>query len=84
MGVAPLVFGLIFVGVFLAVEGLYLLAFGRAARRNAKVNRRLMMLEKGGDPLEVLSQLRKERERHVNASGTPLLAGIFDKAALVS
>ncbi|SFJ03505.1 type II secretion system F family protein [Albimonas pacifica] len=81
MGVAPLVFGLIFVGVFLAVEGLYLLAFGRSARRNAKVNRRLMMLEKGDDPLEVLSQLRKERERHVNASGTPLLAGIFEKAA---
>ncbi|WP_339947735.1 type II secretion system F family protein [uncultured Albimonas sp.] len=81
MGVAPLVFGLIFVGVFLAVEGLYLLAFGRSARRNSKVNRRLMMLEKGEDPLEVLSQLRKERERHVSASGTPLLAGIFEKAA---
>ncbi|MDF2234426.1 type II secretion system F family protein [Albimonas sp. CAU 1670] len=81
MSVAPLVFALIFIGVFLAVEGLYLLAFGRSARRNAKVNRRLMMLEKGDDPLEVLSQLRKERERHVNASGTPLLAGIFEKAA---
>lgn len=81
MGVAPLVFAIIFIGVFLAVEGLYLLAFGRAARRNSKVNRRLMLLEKGDDPLEVLSQLRKERERHVSAASAPLLAGIFDKAA---
>ena len=81
MAVAPLVFGIIFIGVFLAVEGLYLLAFGQAARRDTKVNRRLMMLEKGEDPMEVLTQLRKEHERHVNAASTPLLAGIFDKAA---
>ncbi|MAS43710.1 MAG: pilus assembly protein TadB [Rhodobacteraceae bacterium] len=81
MAVAPLVFIAIFVGIFLAVEGVYLLAFGRSARRDAKVNRRLTLLEKGEDPMEVLTQLRKERERHINAANAPLVASLFDKAA---
>ena len=81
MGASAFVFIAVFVGIFLAVEGLYLLAFGRAARRDAKVNRRLMLLDKGDDPLEVLTQLRKERERHVSASAAPLVASLFEKAA---
>lgn len=81
MAVAPLIFVAIFVGIFLAVEGVYLLAFGRSARRDAKVNRRLTLLEKGDDPMEVLTQLRKERERHINAANAPLVASLFDKAA---
>lgn len=81
MAVAPLVFIAIFIGIFLAVEGIYLLAFGRSARRDAKVNRRLDLLEKGDDPMEVLTQLRKERERHISAANAPLVASLFDKAA---
>ncbi|MEO0679747.1 MAG: type II secretion system F family protein [Pseudomonadota bacterium] len=83
MGISsePLVFAIIFVGVLLAVEGLYLLAFGRAARQGRKVNRRLQLLDGGSDPLQVLEQLRKERERHVSASGTPFLSALFEKAA---
>lgn len=81
MSVEPFVFAVIFVGVLLAVEGLYLLAFGRAAKRDSKVNRRLDMLDKGQDPMEVLSQLRKEHERHVSAARAPMVSSLFDKAA---
>ncbi len=77
----PLLFALIFVGVLVAVEGLYLLAFGRSARQGRKVNRRLDLLDQGVDVMEVLHQLRKERERHVNASTMPLFSALFDKAA---
>ncbi len=77
----PILFALIFVGVLVAVEGLYLLAFGRSARQGRKVNRRLELLDKGVDVMEVLHQLRKERERHVNASTMPLFSSLFDKAA---
>jgi len=77
----PILFALIFVGVLVAVEGLYLLAFGRSARQGRKVNRRLELLDKGVDVMEVLHQLRKERERHVNASTMPLFSALFDKAA---
>ena len=77
----PLVFALIFVGVLVAVEGLYLLTFGRAARQGRKVNRRLQLLDQGADAMEVLTQLRRERERHVDATSLPLLATLFEKAA---
>lgn len=77
----PVVFALIFIGVLIAVEGLYLLMFGRAARQGRKVNRRLDLLDKGSDPMEVLEQLRRERERHVSASGTPFISSLFEKAA---
>lgn len=77
----PILFALIFVGVLVAVEGLYLLAFGRSARQGRKVNRRLELLDQGVDVMAVLHQLRKERERHVNASTMPLFSALFDKAA---
>lgn len=77
----PLVFALIFVGVLVAVEGLYLLAFGRSARQGRKVNRRLQLLDQGADAMEVLTQLRKERERHVDATSVPFLSILFEKAA---
>jgi tight adherence protein B len=63
------------------VEGLYLLAFGRAAKRDSKLNRRLELLDKGQDPMEVLAQLRKEHDRHVSASGLPFVSVLFEKAA---
>ena len=77
----PIVFIVVFVGVLAAVEGLYLLTFGKAARQGRKVNRRLELLDRGVDAMEVLEQLRKERDRHVNATSTPLFSALFDKAA---
>lgn len=77
----PLIFALVFIGVLLMVEGLYLLAFGKASRQASKVNRRLMLLEKGADPQEVLSQLRKEREQHLSFATIPLMSTLFKKAS---
>ena len=81
MSFEPLIYALIFVGVLLMVEGVYLLFFGRAQKREKKLNRRLELLEKGSDPEEVLSQLRKEREQHLGYGSVPLLSPLFEKAA---
>ena len=62
MSAEPIIYGLIFVGVLVLVEGLYLVAFGKSISLNSKVNRRLEMLEKGARREEVLDKLRKEIE----------------------
>lgn len=77
----PLIFAFIFLGVLLMVQGLYLLAFGKSARLDSKVNRRLTLLEKGGDAEEVLTQLRKEHEQHLGLSSVPVMSPLFEKAA---
>ncbi len=81
MSIEPLIFAFVFIGVLLMVEGLYLLAFGKSVRQNSKVNRRLQLLDKGADPEEVLSQLRKEREQHLGVNSIPLMAPLFERAA---
>ena len=53
----PIIYALIFVGVLLMVEGLYLIAFGKTLKREKKVNRRLTLLQEGRDTEEVLSIL---------------------------
>ncbi|MEL6126856.1 MAG: pilus assembly protein TadB, partial [Pseudomonadota bacterium] len=64
MSFEPLIYALIFVGVLLMVEGIYLLIFGSSVRLESKVNRRLELLEKGEDPEQVLETLRQERDQH--------------------
>ena len=59
----PILYAMIFIGVLMIVEGIYLLIFGKTHSRESSVNRRLQLLEKGGDREEVLVQLRKERAR---------------------
>ena len=81
MSFEPLIFVIIFVGVLLMVQGLYLLAFGKSARLDSKVNRRLTLLEKGADAEEVLTQLRKEHEQHLGLSSVPIMSPLFEKAA---
>ncbi|MBN2906086.1 MAG: type II secretion system F family protein [Rhodobacteraceae bacterium] len=76
----PIIYGLIFVAVLALVEGLYLTVFGKSISLNAKVNRRLEMLEKGAGREQVLEQLRKEMHQHMNAKGIPLYAILADKA----
>ena len=54
-----LVYGAIFVAVFLFVEGIYLAAFGRSIKLNSRVSRRLDLLQKtGGSREQVLEQLQ--------------------------
>jgi len=81
MSVQPLIFALIFVGIFFMVEGLYLAFFGKSVRMNSKVNRRLQLLQSGESHEEVLETLRREREQHRGKRGIPLLAPLSAKAA---
>ena len=76
----PLIYGAIFVGVLLLVEGLYLTVFGRSISLNRRVNRRLVLLQKGTRRDEVLEQLRKEMSQHLRSRRLPLYALLADRA----
>lgn len=75
-----LIYGLIFVGVVVLVEGVYLTVFGRSISLNNRVNRRLEMLDKGTRREEVLEQLRKEMLQHGKARSIPLYSLLASKA----
>ncbi|MEL7258958.1 MAG: type II secretion system F family protein [Pseudomonadota bacterium] len=76
----PIIYGLIFVGVLVLVEGLYLTVFGRSISLNNRVNRRLEMLDKSGNREEVMEKLRKEMEQHLKARKIPLYSILSNKA----
>jgi tight adherence protein B len=76
----PLIYALIFIGVLVLVEGVYLTVFGRSISLNNRVNRRLEMLEQGARREEVMETLRKEMQQHMKARGVPLYAVLADKA----
>jgi len=75
-----IVYGLIFVGVFVLVEGVYLTVFGKSISLNSRVNRRLEMLDKGAKREDVLEQLRKEMKQHAENRGIPLYSVLAEKA----
>ncbi|MEM9583422.1 MAG: type II secretion system F family protein [Pseudomonadota bacterium] len=76
----PLLYGIIFVAVLMMIEGLYLVVFGKSISLNSKVNRRLDMIQKGGNREKVLEQLRKEMNQHMKSGGIPLYSMLADKA----
>ncbi len=76
----PVIYALIFIGVLLMVEGLYLVAFGKTLRREKKVNRRLSLLQEGRDTEEVLSILRQERETHERTRRVPVIGVLAEQA----
>ena len=80
MSAEPIIYGLIFIGVLVLVEGLYLVAFGKSISLNSRVNRRLEMLEKGARREEVLDKLRKEMQQHMNAKSIPLYSLLSERA----
>jgi tight adherence protein B len=80
MSVEPIIYGLIFIGVLVLVEGIYLVAFGKSISLNSRVNRRLEMLEKGARREEVLEQLRKEMRQHMDSKSIPLYSLLSEKA----
>ncbi|MEM6634265.1 MAG: type II secretion system F family protein [Pseudomonadota bacterium] len=80
LSMEPIIYGLIFVAVLVMVEGIYLTVFGKSIRLNNRVNRRLEMLEKGGNREEVLEQLRKEMSQHIRGGSIPLYSVLSDKA----
>lgn len=75
-----IVYAVIFAAVFVLVEGVYLLAFGRSISFDRRVNRRLELLEKNSDREEVLDQLRKEMGQHMKARKVPVYALLADRA----
>ncbi|WOI55695.1 type II secretion system F family protein [Palleronia sp. LCG004] len=75
-----LIYGLIFVGVLVLVEGLYLTIFGKSISLNSRVNRRLSLIEKGRGREEVLDQLRKEMSQHIKSRNVPLYSLLAERA----
>ncbi|MDJ0821324.1 MAG: type II secretion system F family protein [Paracoccaceae bacterium] len=76
----PIIYGMIFIGVLVLVEGVYLVAFGKSISLNSRVNRRLEMLDKGDRREEVLAKLRKEMDQHMKSRSFPLYSLLADKA----
>tara|TARA_R110000796_G_scaffold116608_9_gene229217 strand:+ start:2804 stop:3766 length:963 start_codon:yes stop_codon:yes gene_type:complete len=80
MSAEPIIYGLIFIGVLVLVEGIYLVAFGKSISLNSRVNRRLELLEKGGPRAEVLDKLRKEMQQHMDNKSIPIYSILAEKA----
>lgn len=80
LSAAPLIYVLIFVAVVVMVNGLYLVVFGKSISLNNRMSRRLALLEKNNNREQVLEQLRKETEQHVNSRGIPLYSMLAKKA----
>lgn len=80
LSIEPLIYLGIFVGIIMLVEGIYLAFFGKSISLNARVNRRMAMLEKGSSREDVLAKLRKEMDQHQGTVRLPLYALIGDKA----
>ncbi|QFT94079.1 Bacterial type II secretion system protein F domain protein [Roseovarius sp. THAF9] len=78
----PIIYGLIFIGIMVLVQGLYLTVFGRSISLNNRVNRRLEMLDKSGNREEVMEKLRKEMEQHLKARKIPLYSILATKAQM--
>ncbi len=76
----PIIYILIFVGVLVLVEGLYLTVFGRSISLNSRVNRRLEMLDRNSNREQVMEQLRKEMQQHMKARKVPLYSILSEKA----
>lgn len=76
----PLIYAFIFVGVFLMVEGIYLLIYGKTLKREKKVNRRLALLQQGRDTEEVLNILRLEREGSERNEKLPVIGPLVEMA----
>ncbi len=77
---APLIYIMIFVAVVVIVNGIYLMVFGKSISLNSRVSRRLTLLEKNANREQVLEQLRKEMNQHLNARNIPLYSMLAKKA----
>ena len=80
MSIELIIYGLVFIGVLVLVEGLYLVTFGKSISLNSRVNRRLEMLDKGAGREEVLEKLRKEMQQHMKTKSIPLYSLLGEKA----
>lgn len=75
-----IIYGLIFIGVLVLIEGIYLTVFGKSISLNNRVNRRLEMLDKHGSRQETMEVLRKEMHQHMRMRQIPLYSLLANKA----
>ena len=75
-----IIYAVVFVGILLLVEALYLIAFGKSIRLGSRMNRRLEMLEKGATQREVLERLRKEATLHRRSDRIPFYSLLSERA----
>ncbi|WP_019954762.1 type II secretion system F family protein [Yoonia vestfoldensis] len=80
ISIEPVIYVLIFVAVLALVQGAYLVIFGKSISMDGKVNRRLEMLDKGGNREQVLDQLRKEMTQHMKSQSIPIYSLLANKA----
>jgi len=80
----PVIYIMIFVAVLAVVQGAYLLFFGKSIQLDNKMNRRLALLEKGGQREQVLEQLRKEMTQHLKSQSIPLYSILATKAQMAN
>ena len=80
----PIIYILIFVAVLALVQGAYLVIFGKSISMDGKVNRRLDMLDKGGNREQVLDQLRKEMTQHMKSQSIPIYSMLANKAQMAN
>lgn len=80
LSIAPLIYIVLFIAVVVLVEGLYLTVFGKSISLNNRISRRLTLLEKNGSREQVLEQLRKEMNQHLNGNKIPLYSLLAKKA----
>jgi len=82
MTISPtlIIYALIFGGILLLVEALYLMVFGRSIRLGSRLNRRMEMLEKGNDRTEIIERLRKETTQHSRSVVIPFYSLLAEKA----
>ena len=82
MSINPMyiVYALIFGGILLLVEALYLMTFGRSVRLGSRLNRRMEMLDAGYKRADVIDRLRKETTQHSNGSAIPFYSLLAEKA----
>ncbi|PUB16321.1 type II secretion system F family protein [Yoonia sediminilitoris] len=76
----PIIYIVIFIAVLALVQGVYLVIFGKSISMDGKVNRRLDMLDKGGNREQVLDQLRKEMTQHMKSQSIPIYSMLASKA----
>ncbi|MBE0413515.1 type II secretion system F family protein [Yoonia sp.] len=76
----PIIYIVIFFAVLALVQGAYLVIFGKSISMDGKVNRRLDLLDKGGNREKVLDQLRKEMTQHMKSQSIPIYSLLATKA----
>lgn len=82
MEISPvlIIYGAIFVGIVMLVEGIYLFVFGKSIRLGARLNRRMDLLDGGKSRAEVIDKLRKETTQHSQSTAIPFYSLLAEKA----